>query len=85
MQLDQYPVFRKIILPWYDSETSCYIMIVLMIIAILFALMGIKIARENVEYHGYIWVPVLLVVMSSGVIVSTSIRLIKRYMRRFPK
>ena len=85
MQLDQHPVFRKIILPWYDSETSCYIMIVLMIVVILFALMGIKIAHESVEYHGYIWVPVLLVVMSSGVIVSTSIRLIKRYMRRFPK
>ena len=85
MQLDQHPVFRKIILPWYDSETSCYFMIVLMIVFILFALVGIKITRETLEYHGYIWVPVLLLVMSSAVIVSTSIRLIKRYTWRFPK
>ena len=85
MQLNKHPVFRKIILPWYDSEASCYFMIVLMIVFILFALVGIKIARESVEYHGYIWVPVLLVVMSSGVIVFTLIRLTKRYTRRFSK
>jgi len=85
IQLDPNPVFRKVILPWYDSETLCVVVIIFMVAVILFGLAGISVARETVEYRDYIWVPVFLVVMSSIVIVSVSIRLIKRYRRRLPR
>lgn len=85
MRIDPNPVFRKSIVPWYDSEAVCVGVIVFMLIVFLFGSFGISVARENVEYHGYIWIAVLLVVMSGGVIFSTTIRLIKRHSRRYSK
>ena len=85
MRIDQNPLFRRVIVPWYDSETACYIVIFFMFLVFLFGFSGISAARENIAYHEHVWVPVLLVVMSGGVIVSTTIRLIKRYSRRFSK
>ena len=82
MQLDQNPVFRKIIVPWYDSDTACFLMITFMLIVFFFGIEGLIVAHENPQYHGYIWVPFLLVLMSGWVIFSTSIRLIRRYRRR---
>ena len=85
MRIDQNPVFRKAIVPWYDSETACLIVIFFMFLVFLFSCAGISVARANIEYHEHVWVPVLLVVMSGGVIIFTTIRLIKRYSRRFSK
>jgi hypothetical protein len=85
MRIDQNPLFRKVIVPWYDSETACYIVIFFMVLVFLFGFAGISATRENIAYHEYVWVPVLLVLMSGGVIISTTIRLIKRYSRRFSK
>jgi len=85
MRLGQNPLFRKAIVPWYDSETACLIAIVLLVVVLLFGLVGISVARENVEYHEYMWVAVLLAVLSGAVIVSTAIRLVKRYTHRFTK
>jgi hypothetical protein len=85
MRIDQNPLFRKVIVPWYDSESACYIVIFFMVLVFLFGFAGISATRENIAYHEYVWVPVLLVLMSGGVIISTTIRLIKRYSRRFSK
>ncbi|MCK4620028.1 MAG: hypothetical protein KAT52_08780 [Desulfobacterales bacterium] len=85
MPLDQNPLFRKVILPWYDTEKACYTVIVFMLLVFLFGIAGILEAVEKTEYNEYIWVPVLLVAMSTVVIVSTSIRLIKRYFYWFSK
>ena len=85
MRIDQNPLFRKIIVPWYDSESACFIVIFFMVLVFLFGFAGISAARENIAYHEHVWVPVLLVVMSGGVIISTTIRLIRRYSRRFSK
>ena len=85
MRIDQNPLFRKVIVPWYDSETACYIVIFFMFMVFLFGVAGISASRENIEFHEHVWVPVLLMVMSGGVIISTTIRLIKRYSRRFSK
>ena len=82
MQLDQNPVFRKIIVPWYDSDTTCLLMIAFMLIVFFFGIAGLIVAQENPQYYGYIWVPFLLVLMSGWVILSTSVRLTKRYTRR---
>jgi hypothetical protein len=85
MRIDQNPVFRKAIVPWYDSETACLIVIFFMFLVLLFSCAGISVARANTEYHEHVWVPVLLVVMSGSVIITTTIRLIKRYAHRFSK
>jgi len=85
MRIDQNPLFRKVIVPWYDSEAACFIVIFFMLLVFLFGFAGISVARKNIEYHEHVWMPVLLVVMSGGVIISTTIRLIKRYTRRFSK
>ena len=79
------PFFRKVIVPWYDSETACLIVIVFMLLVCLFGLAGISVARENVEYNQYIWIAFLLVVLSGMVIISTTIRLIKRFISRHSK
>ena len=85
MRLDKNPIYRKVIVPWYDSEAACFIMIILMGFVFLFSHAGVSVARETIEYHEDIWVPVLLMIMSAGVIVSTAIRLIKRYAYRYSK
>ena len=85
MPLGQNPLFRKIIAPWYDTEKACYTVIVFMLLVFLFGITGILEASEKTEYNEYIWMPVLLVAMSTGVIVSTSIRLIKKYLYWFSK
>jgi len=79
------PVFRKEIVRWYDSDPACFVIIFFMFLVLLFGVAGISVARENLEYHEHIWVAILLVVMSGGVIVSTTIRLAKRYANRFSK
>ncbi|MBU4184800.1 MAG: hypothetical protein KKI12_14485 [Proteobacteria bacterium] len=85
MPLDQNPLFRKVIAPWYDTEKACFTVIVFMLVVFLFGIAGILEAVEKIEYNEHIWVPALLVAMSGGVIASTSIRLIKRYAHRLSK
>lgn len=82
MRIDQNPLFRKTISPWYDSEAICIGIIIFMLIVFVFGWIGISVAREDAEFHGYVWVAVLLLVMSGGVILSTITRLIKRHTRR---
>jgi len=83
MRLEKNPVFRKVIVPWYDSETLCFIVIFLMFLVFLFSVEGILVAGEKIEYLGCVWVPILLVVMSGTVIISITIRLGRRYFKRF--
>jgi len=85
MRLDQNPIFREAIVPWYDSETACYVVTAFMLLVFLSGIIGIYTVLSIVEYHEYIWVPAILVIMSGWVIVSTSIRLIKRYVNKYPK
>ncbi len=85
MLIEQKSFFRKVIIPWYDSETACLILIVFMFLVCLFGFAGISVARENVEYNQNIWIAALLVVLSGVVIISTTIRLIKRFTSRHSK
>jgi predicted anti-sigma-YlaC factor YlaD len=82
MPADKNPVFRKVIIPWYKSTSAHIIMMVFMIVVILFALTGISVAREYPEYQGYVWVPAVLLAMSVAIIITTTVRLIKRYSRK---
>ena len=81
MRLDQNPIYRKQIIPWYDSDLACFILIVLMIFTALFGTVGITVARGQPDYHPFVWVPVVTVALSAGVAVSAALRIIKRYAR----
>lgn len=72
------PVFRKAIFPWHHSKTAYWITIVCMLVVFLFGWAGISVARANTEYNGYVWVPIVLVVLSGGVILVNIMRLIRR-------
>jgi hypothetical protein len=85
MRIDQNPLFRKSIIPWYDSEAVCIGIIIFMLIVFVFGCIGISVSREDAEFHGYVWIAVLLVVMSGWVILTSTIRLIKRHARRTSK
>ena len=78
MRFDQHPVFRDLIIPWYDSNALCYIVVGLMVLVFLFSAAGVSLAMRVSEYRHHMWVPLLLMGLSSGVIVSTIIRLVRR-------
>ena len=82
MPSNKNPVFRKAIIPWYNSNAAHIIVIVFMLLVLLFALAGISVSKEYPAYNGYIWVPAILLVFSAGIIIITVTRLIKRYTRR---
>jgi hypothetical protein len=73
------PVFRKTANPWYQSKLVYALTITFMVIVLLFGLVGISVTREIEQYHDYVWVPVVLVVFSTGVMISAIIRLIRRH------
>ncbi len=79
MRFDEKPIFRKIIVPWYDSETACLLLILFMVLVFLFGIAGLSVSSEIIEYNDFIWVPILLILLSGWVVVSTMIRLIKRF------
>lgn len=85
MRLDQNPVFRKVIVPWYDSETACLVLIILMTLVFLFGFAGLSISQEDPRFMPYLWVPALLMLMSAGVVVSITVRLLKRYLQRYAR
>jgi uncharacterized BrkB/YihY/UPF0761 family membrane protein len=82
MLYDQYPVHRKLIIPWYDSQATCLIVLIFMLFVFLFAGLGISVAGEYIEFRDKIWLPVLLLILSGSVIVLTLVRLIKRWKYR---
>ena len=82
MLLHDSPVYRKVIIPWYDSDPACHVVIAFMAMVFLFGLVGISIAHGTLAYREYIWVPILLVLFSLGTCVSTAARLITRNSNR---
>jgi uncharacterized membrane protein len=85
MLYDQNPVHRKLITPWYDSRTVCLVVILSMLLVLLFALVGVFLAWENSLYREMIWLPALLALLSGIVVLSTTVRLIKRWKHRYAK
>ena len=77
MLSNKIPVFRKATTPWYQSQMVYGLTIAFLLFVLLFGLVGISVAREIEQYHEYVWVPVVLVVLSTGVMISAIIRLIR--------
>jgi hypothetical protein len=79
MRIDQNPLFRKVIVPWYDSKAACRAIIVCTLFTLLFGIVGIVAAKATEMYNDYIWVPVTLTVASAGVLIGAVMRLVKQY------
>ena len=79
MPSDKSPVFRKPVIPWYQSKTAYILSIGFMLIVFFVGLVGMSVTREDEAWSGYIWVPALLVILSGCVIITNIIRLIRRY------
>lgn len=73
------PFFRKAITPWYQSKLAYMIIIVVMLGFFFFGIAGLGVTREVAAYRSYAWVPILLMVLSGALVVTTMIRLIQSY------
>jgi hypothetical protein len=78
MRLDPNPLFRRAIIPWYDSTTLCWVLVVFLVALAFFSITGIMVAHSNPEYNGFIWIPWLLLVLCLISALSISWRMIQR-------
>ncbi len=85
MPSEKNPVFRKAIIPWYNSTTVNIIVLIIMLLVLFFAIFGISVSQENSVYRGYVWVPALLLAMTIAIIITTTARLIKRHTQKSTK
>ena len=79
MRLDPNPLFRRIIMPWYDSPPICWGLLLTMVALMLFSLAGIAVAREDPGYQRYVWVPEVLFGLCLFVGCSVAVRMLRRH------
>jgi cytochrome b subunit of formate dehydrogenase len=79
MRLNSNPLFRKIIIPWYDSPPVCWVLIATMVVLVLFSITGIIVAEYNPEYAGFVWVPITLLLLSLFMVFVLCGRIIRHY------
>ena len=79
MPSEKSPVFRKLVIPWYQSKTAYILTIAFMLVVFLVGLAGISVTRDFDAYNGYIWLPALLVILSGCLIITNIMRLVRRY------
>jgi|GEM_PF-173733 hypothetical protein len=82
MSLNERPVFRRILTPWYDSDTTCLVVVAVMGAALVFGLAGILTVFEIQSYRRFAWIPLLVSLLSGGVLVSTTTRMTIRHVQR---
>lgn len=80
MRLNKNPVFRKAIIPWYDSTRTCWFLIGFLLAVVLFGSTGIDAALTSPSHSAHVWVPLLLIILGLGVIASLLIRMLRRYL-----
>jgi hypothetical protein len=79
MRLDPNPLFRRAIIPWYDSTVVCWVLEAAMVTLVIFSITGIVVARSNPEYNGFVQVPWVLLILSLGLTFSIAWRLVQRW------
>lgn len=77
--MESTPVFRKSILPWYDTNAACWMLLLVMAAVLLFAIEGLRVAAGSSVYRAHAWLPFVLIVLSSAVLISLVVRLAKRF------
>ena len=82
MKLDQGPSFRKTARSWYESTTFYVVISLFMILVFLFSNIGFRYTIAHEEYWDYRWVPLILMILSTVVVVTNLTRLIIRLIKR---
>ena len=85
MSQDKNPVFRKAIIPWYDSTRTCWVLVGFLLAVVVFGQAGIDAALTSPAYASFVWVPLLLVILGLGVTALILIRLLRRYLDRLSR
>lgn len=83
MKIHSNPIYRKAIIPWYDSDPFCIITLILLCLVFYFGLTGICAANETPGYRAYVWVPVVLTISSVLAGLSMAFRLAARFVNRY--
>jgi hypothetical protein len=83
MQLHSNPIYRKVIIPWYDRDFFCGLTLFFLLIIFYFGLTGIWTANETPDYQGYVWVPAVLTAISGLASLSMIFRLSARIAQRY--
>ena len=78
MRLDPNPLFRRVIMPWYDSTPVCWILLAAMVGLVFFSITGIMAAQDTPQYNRFAWVPWLLLSLSVILGLSVTWRMIQR-------
>lgn len=79
MALGKAPVFRKMIVVWYDSEKACIFILCCALLLITFGISGISVAANNPQYACSAWVPVTLTVFAVILAIYAILRLLRLY------
>ena len=85
MTREKNPVFRRVIIPWYDSDRVCWVIVGFMAATAVFSVVGLLVAFEEPAFQSYFWLPLLLLLLSTGVATATVIRLCRRYLERLSR
>jgi hypothetical protein len=83
MKIHSNPIYRKAIIPWYDSDLFCIITLILLFLVFYFGLTGIWAAAETPDYQAYVWVPAVLALTSLLAGLSMAFRLAARIVNRY--
>ncbi len=65
MKLEDNPVFRKRIVPWYDAPTVTWIRMGVLMCLMGFSIAGIQVVQEEPAFKPYLWIPMLLAALSA--------------------
>ena len=79
MRLDQNPFFRKAIIPWNESNLSCWIFVTICAFALIFSMIGIKVALVNQAFTGFVWLPSFMAFLSLFVMIKILVKLITQF------
>lgn len=82
MRLDPNPLFRRMIMPWYDGTPLCWVLLLAMVVVVVFSWAGIAVALTNPDYNKFLWLPITLLVLSLFVGQSVLRRLIRRHLQQ---
>ncbi|MBW2107739.1 MAG: hypothetical protein JRI36_03605 [Deltaproteobacteria bacterium] len=85
MKLDPNPSFRKVPVPWHGSDAFCLVIAMIMAVVFVFARIGLRLTCEVDAYHDYAWLPIVLMILSGGILVANITRVLTRMIKHRPE
>lgn len=82
MKLEDNPVFRKKIVPWYDSLIVAAIRLAIAAAVFGFSTIGIQVVRQTPSFAAFLWVPSLLAGLSAILLIISGFRIIDGFLEK---